>query len=164
LAFWVPQLIQQNLQAVLHPPWAIYGLKIPLTIGRSCEWVLCGLLKGMPCWKYHQHQPTRTDDCENSTTRTTLTLEFTLFYSASSHEQLDLFYLSPFAKLQNPPKGKVSELFHSKVGDFPLGTYVATAPIYIGPVHPHQFSVLPSVSTAQPHLYLLSFNKPLPTT
>ena len=44
---------------------------------------------------------------------------FALFYSASSYEQLDLIYFSPSAKLQNPPEGKVPELFHSKVGDFP---------------------------------------------
>jgi len=59
-------------------------------------------------------------DYENSTTRTTPTSAFALFYSAPSHEHFDLIYLSPFAKLQNPPKGKVSELFRSKVGDFPL--------------------------------------------
>ena len=58
-------------------------------------------------------------DYENSTTRTTPTSALALFYSARSYEHFDLFYLSPFAKLQNPPEGKVSKLFRSKVGDFP---------------------------------------------
>jgi len=40
---------------------------------------------------------------ENLTTRTTPTSALALFYSARSHEHFDLFYLSPFAKLQNPP-------------------------------------------------------------
>jgi len=106
----------------------------------------------------------RLSDYENSTTKTSPTSASALFYSAHSHEHLDLFHLSPFAKLQNPPEGKVPELFRSKVGDFPQRTYVATAPIYIGPAQPHQFPVLPSVSTAQPHNCHNSFNKPLPTT
>jgi len=67
-------------------------------------------------------------DYENSATRTPPTSAFDLFYSARSHEQLDLFYLSPFAKLQNPPEGKVSELFRSKVGDFPLANLRGNRP------------------------------------
>jgi len=67
-------------------------------------------------------------DCENSTTRTTPTSAFALFYSARSHEQLDLIYLSPFAKVQNPPEVKVSELFHSKGGDFPLANLPGNRP------------------------------------
>jgi len=67
-------------------------------------------------------------DYENSTTRTTPTSAFALFYSPRSHEHFDLFYLSPFAKLQNPPEGKVSELFRLKVGDFPLANLHSNRP------------------------------------
>jgi len=59
-------------------------------------------------------------DYKNSTTRTMPMLAFILFYSARFHVQLDLFYLSLFAKLQNPTEGKVAELFRGKVDDFPL--------------------------------------------
>ena len=51
-----------------------------------------------------------------------------LFYSTRSCEQLDLFYLFPFAKLQNLPEGKVSELFRSKVGDFLLANLRGNRP------------------------------------
>jgi len=67
-------------------------------------------------------------DYENSTTRTTPTPAFALFYSTRSHEQFDLIYLSPFAKLQNPPEGKVFELFRSKVGDFLLANLRGNRP------------------------------------
>jgi len=53
---------------------------------------------------------------------------FALFYLARYHEQFDVIYLSPFAKLQNPPERKVSELFRSKVGDFPLANLHGNRP------------------------------------
>jgi len=106
----------------------------------------------------------KTSDYENSSTPRPPTLVTALFYSAHFYEFIDLTYLSPSPKLQNPPEGKVFELFRSKVGDFRQRTYVASAPIYIGPDHPHQFSDFLRVSTAQPHDFRIVSTEALPTT
>jgi len=77
-------------------------------------------LSGIARFRYHRHQLPRTERLRELNNQETPTSAFALFYSARSHEHFDLIYLSSFAKLQNPPEGKVSELFRSKVGDFPL--------------------------------------------
>jgi len=49
-----------------------------------------------------------------------------------------LFFIDRNYKI--PPRVKFSELSTQNPGDFALSAYEETAPIYIGQLHPHQFS------------------------